>query len=86
MPILPATGTTQSVAPNDSTTTIMGGTTTLSLTGTGNLSLQPHTTAMPLATEVASSDPMGDVLDKNVDMTEPHDEAALAPNMETDNS
>jgi len=41
---------------------------------------------MPLATEVASSDPMGNVLDENVDMTEPHDEAALAPDMETDNS
>jgi len=86
MLILPAAGMTQSVAPNGSATTIMGGTATLSLTGTGNLGLQPHTTAVPLATEVASSNPMGDVLDENVDMTEPHDEAALAPDMETDNS
>ena len=86
MPILPATRTTPSVAPNNSTSTITGITATLLLTGTGNPSLQPHTTAVPLATEVASSDPMGDILNENVKMTEPHDEAALAPSMEMDNS
>jgi hypothetical protein len=86
MPILPATRTTPSVAPNNSASTITGSTATLSLTGTGNPSLQPHTTAVPLAAKVASPDPMGDILDENVDMTEPHDEAALAPSMETDNS
>jgi hypothetical protein len=64
MPILPAARTTPSVAPNNSASTITGSTATLSLTGTGNPSLQPHTTAVPLATKAASSDPMGDILDE----------------------
>jgi hypothetical protein len=86
MPILPTAGTTSSVAPTDSTTTITGSTVMLLLTGTGNPGLQPHTMAVPLVASVANSDPMGDTLNENVDMTEPHDEVALAPTMEMDNS
>jgi hypothetical protein len=86
MPILPAAGTTSSVAPNISASTISGGTATPSLTGSGNPSLQPHHSAVPLATPVASADPEDVTFDENVEMTEPHDEAALSLHMDTDNS
>jgi len=86
MPVLPAAGMTSSVVPTISATTIMGSTVTLSLTGTGNVSLQPQNLAVPLATPVASPDPEDVILDKNVEMTEPHDEAALPVHMDTDNS
>jgi hypothetical protein len=66
--------------------TILGSTTTLSLTGTGNHSLQPHTMAMPLTTTVASSNPEDILLDENVEMNEPHDEVTLSLHMDMDNS
>jgi hypothetical protein len=86
MPVLPTAGTTQGVVPTTSIPTILGSTTTPSLTGTGNPSLQPHTTAVPLTTTVTSSNPEDILLDKNIEMNEPHDEATLSLHMDTDNS
>jgi hypothetical protein len=78
MPVLPTAGMTQGVVPTTSIPTILGSTTTPSLTGTGNPSLQPHTTAVPLTTTVASSNPEDVLLDENVEMNEPHDKATLS--------
>jgi len=72
MPVLPTIGTTQVVAPTTSAS-IIGGTMTLSLTGTGTSSLQPHNTAMPpMITTIGPPAPTGDVSTENVDMEEPH--------------
>jgi hypothetical protein len=86
MPVLPTAGTTWGVVPTTSVPTILESTATPSLTGTGNPSLQPHTTAMPLTTTVTSSNPEVVLLNENVEMNEPHDEATLSLHMNTDNS
>jgi hypothetical protein len=86
MPVLPTAGTTQGVVPTTSVPTILGSTATPTLTGTGNPSLQPHTTAVPLTTTVANSIPKDVLLNENVEMNEPHDEATLSLHMDTDNS
>ncbi|KIM75528.1 hypothetical protein PILCRDRAFT_13595 [Piloderma croceum F 1598] len=72
------------VASKPSTSTNKGNTATLSLTGTGTPGLQPHNTAVPPATTVAGNAPAGDILDKNVNMEEPHDEEDPSCVMETD--
>ncbi|KIM76589.1 hypothetical protein PILCRDRAFT_12642 [Piloderma croceum F 1598] len=84
MPVLPATEMTRSVISKPSTSTIKGGTVTLSLTGTGTPSLQPHNMAVPPTTTIAGNAPTGDIPDKNVDMEEPHDEEDPSHIMETD--
>jgi hypothetical protein len=84
MPVLPAAEVTRSVVSKPSASTNKGGTTTLSLTGTGTPGLQPHNTAMPPATTVAGNAPTGDILDENVDMEEPRDEEDPSRVMETD--
>ncbi|KIM75040.1 hypothetical protein PILCRDRAFT_13977 [Piloderma croceum F 1598] len=84
MPVLPAAEATRNVVSKPSTSTNKGGTTTLSLTGTGTPGLQPHNTAVPPATTVAGNAPTGDILDENVDMEEPCDEEDPSRVMETD--
>jgi hypothetical protein len=86
MPVLPTAGTTQGVVPTTSVPTILGSTATLSLTGTGNPSLKPHTTVVPVTTTVVIPNPEDVLLDENVKMSEPHDEATLSLHMDTDNS
>ncbi|KIM71211.1 hypothetical protein PILCRDRAFT_17272 [Piloderma croceum F 1598] len=84
MPVLPAAEMTLCVVSKPSTSTIKGGTVTLSLTGTGTPSLQPHNMAVPPATTIAGNAPAGDIPDENVDMEEPHDEEDPSHIMETD--
>ncbi|KIM88190.1 hypothetical protein PILCRDRAFT_3224 [Piloderma croceum F 1598] len=72
------------VVSKPSASTNKGGTTTLSLTGSGTPGLQPHNTAVPPATTVAGNAPTGDILDENVDMEEPRDKEDPSCVMETD--
>jgi hypothetical protein len=85
MPVLPAAGTTQVVVPTTSAS-IIGGTATLSLTGTGTSGLQPHNTAVPPTIAIVGPPaPTGDASTENVDMEEPCGEEENTPAMETDN-